>query len=89
MEGHQVVVVVSAMGKSTDQLIALARQITDTPPAREMDMLLSTDGIPYISEINTIPGLSKESIIPRQAQVAGLSMQEMLNILLEDLFTQR
>jgi len=42
MEGHQVVVVVSAMGKSTDQLIALARQITDTPPAREMDMLLST-----------------------------------------------
>ena len=41
-EGHQVVVVVSAMGRNTDRLVELARQITDEPPAREMDMLLST-----------------------------------------------
>jgi aspartate kinase len=41
-EGNQVVMVVSAMGHSTDELIDLARQITDKPPAREMDMLLST-----------------------------------------------
>jgi aspartate kinase len=41
-QGHQVVMVVSAMGKNTDGLIALAKEITDQPPAREMDMLLST-----------------------------------------------
>ncbi len=41
-EGHQVVTVVSAMGHTTDQLIDLAKQITAQPPAREMDMLLST-----------------------------------------------
>ena len=41
-EGNQVVMVVSAMGKNTDALIDLAKQITDEPPAREMDMLLST-----------------------------------------------
>jgi aspartate kinase len=41
-QGHQVVVVVSAMGKNTDTLIDLANQITDRPPARELDMLLST-----------------------------------------------
>lgn len=41
-EGHQVVMVVSAMGDTTDDLIELANQITDRPPAREMDMLLST-----------------------------------------------
>src|SRR5579871_5888661 len=40
--GNQVVVVVSARGDTTDELIALAREITDRPPAREMDMLLST-----------------------------------------------
>ena len=40
--GHQVVVVVSARGDKTDELIQLAREITETPPAREMDMLLST-----------------------------------------------
>jgi aspartate kinase len=40
--GAQVVMVVSAMGHSTDALVDLAHEITDTPPAREMDMLLST-----------------------------------------------
>ena len=40
--GNQVVMVVSAMGHSTDVLVDLANQITDHPPAREMDMLLST-----------------------------------------------
>ncbi len=39
--GHRVVVVVSAMGDTTDTLIDLAAQITPTPPEREMDILLS------------------------------------------------
>ncbi|AEI41219.1 aspartate kinase [Paenibacillus mucilaginosus] len=42
-EGHQCVVVVSAMGDTTDELIDLSKQIADgNPPAREMDMLLTT-----------------------------------------------
>jgi len=41
-EGHQVVMVVSAMGQQTDALLSLAAEISDNPPAREMDMLLST-----------------------------------------------
>ncbi|MEC2306958.1 aspartate kinase [Bacillus atrophaeus] len=41
-QGHQVVVVVSAMGKSTDSLVSLAKQITAQPSKREMDMLLAT-----------------------------------------------
>ncbi|HYW79824.1 MAG TPA: aspartate kinase, partial [Thermoguttaceae bacterium] len=41
-EGNQVVMVVSAMGKNTDTLVSLAAELTDEPPAREMDMLLST-----------------------------------------------
>src|SRR5881296_1394883 len=40
--GNQLVVVVSAMGKTTDGLMALARQISATPDLREMDMLLAT-----------------------------------------------
>jgi len=40
--GNQVVVVASARGKQTDQLIADARQLNPNPPKREMDMLLST-----------------------------------------------
>ncbi len=41
-EGHRVVVVVSAMGKTTDGLLAQARQIDPEPPRRELDMLVST-----------------------------------------------
>jgi aspartate kinase len=40
--GNDVVVVVSAMGKATDNLIALASQVSTTRPGREMDMLLTT-----------------------------------------------
>ncbi|MBN9111861.1 MAG: aspartate kinase [Pseudonocardia sp.] len=40
-EGHDVVVVVSAMGDTTDELTDLAEQVSPAPPAREMDMLLT------------------------------------------------
>ena len=40
--GDDVVVVVSAMGKSTDNLIKLANEVSDRKPGREMDMLLTT-----------------------------------------------
>lgn len=41
-EGHDCVVVVSAMGKSTDKLVEMAREINSSPDEREMDMLLTT-----------------------------------------------
>ncbi|MGD7007690.1 aspartate kinase [Metabacillus sp. 84] len=40
--GHDLVVVVSAMGKTTDQLVSLAGELSSKPDKREMDMLLTT-----------------------------------------------
>src|ERR671918_2986110 len=40
--GHDVVVVVSAMGDTTDELLDLAEQVSPLPPARELDMLLTS-----------------------------------------------
>jgi aspartate kinase len=40
--GHRVVAIVSAMGKTTDQLIQMAYQVSPTPNRRELDMLLTT-----------------------------------------------
>lgn len=40
-EGHDVVVVVSAMGKTTNELLTLAKQMAPNPPRRELDMLLT------------------------------------------------
>jgi len=41
-QGHDMSVVVSAMGKTTDDLLGMARSLSSTPPRRELDMLLST-----------------------------------------------
>ncbi len=75
-DGHDVVVVVSAMGHTTDELTSLARAITADPPQREMDMLLATGeqvsiallsmalhaaGVPAVSMTGTQAGIVTES----------------------------
>ncbi|MFQ5495166.1 MAG: aspartate kinase [Phycisphaerae bacterium] len=42
LAGYRVVLVVSAMGKTTDKLVGLAREVCSDPPKRELDMLLTT-----------------------------------------------
>jgi len=44
-EGHKLVVVVSAMGNTTDELIKLMKKVNPDPPKRELDLLLSTGEI--------------------------------------------
>ncbi|HYO12805.1 MAG TPA: aspartate kinase [Thermoanaerobaculia bacterium] len=48
-QGHQVVVVVSAMGNTTDRLLASAREVADDPLRRELDILLSTGELTSMS----------------------------------------
>ena len=62
-KGNDVVVVLSAMGKMTDELIAKAKEINPNPSRREMDMLLTT------GEQTSIPAEGYERM-PVQAKVA-------------------
>jgi aspartate kinase len=48
-QGHQVLAVVSAMGSSTDDLLALAHEVNPAPPERELDLLLATGEIVSMS----------------------------------------
>lgn len=41
------------------------------------------EGIPYFLEINTVPGLTKESILPQQAAAAGISLEELFTNAIE------
>ncbi len=43
------------------------------------------NGTPYFIEINTVPGMSAESLFPKQAQVKGLEMKEILTMVVADL----
>jgi aspartate kinase len=93
--GHQVIVVVSAMGHSTDELIALARQVTPRPPARELDMLLSTgeqvsvalmamaiqsQGVPSISFTGSQIGIVTDSFHTK-ARIRNISTERMKSAL--------
>ncbi|MFZ9621121.1 MAG: aspartate kinase [Prochlorococcaceae cyanobacterium] len=75
-DGHELVVVVSAMGHTTDELTGLARALNSNPPQREMDMLLATGeqvsiallsmalhacGVPAVSMTGTQAGIITES----------------------------
>jgi D-alanine-D-alanine ligase len=41
---------------------------------------------PYFLEINTVPGMTKESLVPKQAVAAGLPFEELYSMVIEDLF---
>ena len=94
-EGNDVVVVVSAMGDTTDQLTQLASQITIHPPCREMDMLLSSGeqvsislltmalnelGIPAISLTGSQAGIITESAHGR-ARILEIRTDRITNLL--------
>jgi aspartate kinase len=90
-QGHQVVVVVSAMGKETDRLVALAQAISRNPSQRELDMLLSTgeqvsiallamalqeEGTPAVSLTGAQVGIVTESI-HNQARILSIRTERI------------
>jgi D-alanine-D-alanine ligase len=46
------------------------------------------DGEPFFIEINTTPGLSQESIVPKQAREAGMTLTEFFGLIVEELFNE-
>ncbi len=97
-EGNQVVVVVSAMGKTTDELIGLAGQVSERPDKRELDMLLSTGevvsctlltmglrsmGQEAISLTGAQAGIQTDSVYSR-ARITGISTKRITRELDQD-----
>ncbi len=75
-QGNQVVVIVSAMGDSTDDLIELAKQISPNPPKREMDMLLSTGEQVSISLLAIAIQSMGEKVISLTGAQAGIKTND-------------
>ncbi|MED1203994.1 D-alanine--D-alanine ligase [Heyndrickxia acidicola] len=47
-----------------------------------IDMIIK-NGIPYVMEINTLPGMTKNSLLPKSAEAAGISFSQLLSLILE------
>ena len=93
--GHDLVIVVSAMGHTTDELTGLARAISTNPPQREMDMLLATGeqvsiallsmalnnlGVPAISMTGPQVGILTESAHGR-ARILEIKTERLRHLL--------
>ncbi len=53
-----------------------------------VDMRLSEDGVPYILEVNTLPGITPTSNLPAAAAAAGIPFLRLLEIMLESAFKE-
>ena len=93
--GNDLVIVVSAMGHSTDQLNLLAEAVTQKPPKRELDMLLSTGeqvtmalmsmalteyGVPAISMTGSQVGIITESIHGK-ARILDIKTERVMDLI--------
>jgi D-alanine-D-alanine ligase len=75
-------------GELTSQIQELSSEIYDILGCRgivRVDFIVTEDG-PQFLEINTIPGMTEESIIPRQAAVFGITQTDLYTMVIEDLF---
>ncbi len=54
-----------------------------------VDMILSGDGIPYVIEINTIPGFTSHSLLPKAAAKAGIDMSRLCLKIIELAYKRR
>ena len=88
--GHSVVVVVSAMGKTTDGLVKLAQEISAQPSRREMDMLLSTGEQVSIALLSmALQELGQPAISLTGAQVGIVTEAEHTRARILEIATER
>lgn len=88
--GHQVVVVVSAMGKTTDGLVKLANELSPNPCRREMDMLLATGEQVSIALLSiALQALDQDAISLTGAQVGIITETAHTRARILDISTER
>lgn len=54
-----------------------------------VDFIVTPEGKPYLIELNSIPGMSAGSIVPKQAKAAGMTLGELYDIVIADTCTRR
>jgi len=73
------------VARSVQDLSLLIYDLLDCRGLVRMDYIL-VNKIPWFLEVNTVPGMSRESIVPKQAATAGLTLNELFTILIRDAF---
>ena len=68
-------------GLATSQIQSLTKEIYDILGMKgivRMDYIINKDGVPFLIEINSVPGMSKESIVPQMANALNIKLSSIL-----------
>ncbi len=66
------------------QLVRKSAQVLGCRGWGRADLMLTTDGRPYLLEMNTAPGMTSHSLVPMSARAAGMSFEALCLAILED-----
>lgn len=69
--------------KKVQEVAVKAHQILGCHGYSRVDMIVKNGGTVYVLEVNTLPGLTKGSLLPQQAVVAGLTFSQLLDKIIE------
>ena len=72
-----------AIAEEARRIAVLCHQTLGCRGMSRTDMIVTPDGIIYTLEVNTIPGMTPTSLLPRAAEAAGLSFSQLLDRLIE------
>ena len=75
--------------KVTEKIQMLSSRIYDILGCKglvRVDFIV-TDSKPYFLEINTVPGMTMESLVPQQAKAAGIKLEDLYSMVIEDVIT--
>lgn len=67
-----------------NRLTALAYKACRCRGVVRVDFIVTPDGVPYMIELNSIPGMSGGSIVPKQVREMGMTLGELYDLIIED-----
>lgn len=67
-----------------NRLTALAYKACRCRGIVRVDFIVTPDGVPYMIELNSIPGMSSGSIVPKQVREMGMTLGELYDLIIED-----
>ena len=70
--------------KEVEMMALITYKILKCEVYSRVDMIVTPEGIPYILEVNTLPGMTKNSLIPKSAAGLNISFSRLIDMIIED-----
>lgn len=70
--------------KEVEEMALKTYKILKCEVYSRVDMIITSEGIPYILEVNTLPGMTKNSLIPKSASALNIEFPQLIDMIIED-----